>query len=615
MEKKRKISQYRERLDKTLASPELTNKETLKTLVKNQLLHSSQDEIGGFSENVVERKTIEVSNFLDMLRSASVNETEASKTSEALHGEWKLKQDSEEFRVMYREGPEGTPFHNLLVEGYVEGPIDTCLCISWESMLYQKWWPQSSFPPFKIMSCQCLQKVRIGEQISLVRVKVTWPLSAREAIVHYFLFEYIQDDLIVVLMNTISDSDLKSIDKSTHGFTSDGIPEVKDVVRIDFVGGFALQKVTPERSFFRTIATMDIKLDFVPPSLINFISRQLIGNGFRLYQKAVASVSTCDEDYRKALEDPLYNHIREILYPTNIFSESPTANELTYDPSNLPKEQFIEIIPDGLNYIEQEVHNIDHTCESLPKDAQVSQRKIVGEIEEEKNEESSYLESETDEEESKKSTRLEEDGKCNGIDQSFTNDMPEKCHVNGKRNTFISHEVEQALETLDKAIYMIRENGFNRQTKFASGLNNEELLNTNMVAMKDLAPSEEAVCSTVEVTKQEIIEKTHHEPRNSSGIQDIRRSGSNRYTREGNHNRIAPASPEQHISSPSETNQVALNSSQNGVTERPISNQNMYDNKQTGTEAIVIHESTVHGGKNLSMQKKHRYCCFFFSSA
>jgi len=35
---------------------------------------------------------------------------------------------------------------------------------------------------------------------------------------------------------------------------------------------------------------MDVKLDFVPPSLINFISRQLIGNGFRLYQKVVDSL-------------------------------------------------------------------------------------------------------------------------------------------------------------------------------------------------------------------------------------------------------------------------------------------------------------------------------------
>jgi len=38
---------------------------------------------------------------------------------------------------------------------------------------------------------------------------------------------------------------------------------------------------------------MDVKLDFVPPSLINFISRQLIGNGFRLYQKVVDSLEMC----------------------------------------------------------------------------------------------------------------------------------------------------------------------------------------------------------------------------------------------------------------------------------------------------------------------------------
>lgn len=40
-------------------------------------------------------------------------------------------------------------------------------------------------------------------------------------------------------------------------------------------------------TFCRTIANMDLKLDFVRPSLINFISRQLVGNGFRLYQKVI----------------------------------------------------------------------------------------------------------------------------------------------------------------------------------------------------------------------------------------------------------------------------------------------------------------------------------------
>jgi hypothetical protein len=44
---------------------------------------------------------------------------------------------------------------------------------------------------------------------------------------------------------------LEGIDKTTHGFSKDGIPEAKDVVRIDVMGGFAIQKVTSERSYFR----------------------------------------------------------------------------------------------------------------------------------------------------------------------------------------------------------------------------------------------------------------------------------------------------------------------------------------------------------------------------
>ncbi|KAJ7975894.1 Polyketide cyclase/dehydrase and lipid transport superfamily protein [Quillaja saponaria] len=126
MEKKQNITQYRERLDKTLASPDLKNKEILKTLIQKQLCHSSGQELEGCKEKVIETRTVEVSNFLDMLRSTSISDSQGPETCEPSHGEWKLKQDNEQFRVMYREGPQGTPFHTLLSEGYVDGPVDVC---------------------------------------------------------------------------------------------------------------------------------------------------------------------------------------------------------------------------------------------------------------------------------------------------------------------------------------------------------------------------------------------------------------------------------------------------------------------------------------------------------
>lgn len=168
MEKKQIILELRERLDKTLALPDLVNEESIKSLVENQLLRSSLSGMEGDIGPVVEKRTKEVSNFLEMLRSASGG-MESFKANGISQSDWKIKQDTDHFRVMYREGPHGTPFHTLLTEGYVDGAIDVCLCVSWESTLYKKWWPQYNIPTFKITMSTCLQKVRIGEEISLVR--------------------------------------------------------------------------------------------------------------------------------------------------------------------------------------------------------------------------------------------------------------------------------------------------------------------------------------------------------------------------------------------------------------------------------------------------------------
>ncbi|KAK3118953.1 hypothetical protein QOZ80_9BG0711310 [Eleusine coracana subsp. coracana] len=309
MEKRKRVLELRDRLDRTLALPDLAEEASLRALVKEQILASALPGgyDGGDIDLIAEARTKEVSEFLQMLNTSS--DGRPSKVEGAPQKEWKVKQDTDQLRVMYREGPEGTPFHTLLLEGFADGPIDVCTCVSWEAGLYKKWFPQYNLPTFKIDQSGCLKKVRIGEEISLVRVKVPWPVSEREALLHYFEVEYLKEDVVIVIMKTISDLD--SINTRTHGFSRDGIPEAGDTVRIDVFGGFVLQRITKEKSFFRAIANMDIKLDFVPPWFINFISRQLIGSGHKLYQKAVSTVASCDEEYKKALRGPLYVRIRE----------------------------------------------------------------------------------------------------------------------------------------------------------------------------------------------------------------------------------------------------------------------------------------------------------------
>ncbi|EAZ18777.1 hypothetical protein OsJ_34304 [Oryza sativa Japonica Group] len=429
MEKRREIRELRDRMDRTLALPDLADEELLRSLVKRQILASSlsagNDE--GNIDLIAEARSKEISNFLEMLNTSG-NER-SSKIHEASHKEWKVKQDTDQLRVMYREGPEGTPFHTLLAEGFADGPIDVCTCVSWESSLYKKWFPQYNLPTFKVAQSGCLKKVRVGEEISLVswifslmdvvtnicihyleeRVKVPWPVSEREALLHYFELEYLKEDLVIVIMKTISDTD--NINIETHGFSRDGIPEAGDTVRIDVVGGFVLQRITKEKSFFRAIANMDIKLDFVPPWLINFISRQLIGSGHKLYQKAVSTVANCDEDYKKALREPLYVRIREHRGSTDIANVTPV------------EERATEALPD--NPTLQNVLAVTNIT---------SNSEIV-------------------EEESEQKALFKLDHHAIGPSNP---PAEQEQHVENK--PYISPEVEQALNILDKAIAIIRGN-------------------------------------------------------------------------------------------------------------------------------------------------------------
>ncbi|KAJ8570601.1 hypothetical protein K7X08_037573 [Anisodus acutangulus] len=525
------ISQYRSRLDQTLSSHDLVDYDKLKTIVKNQILSSSECDLREYSENLVDRRTKEVANFLSMLRSASVTDSETS------NGGWKVKQDSEEIRVMYREGSEGTPYHTLLAEGYVDGPIDVCLCISWEAELYKKWWPQTTIPTFKIAACECLQKDRTGEQICLVRMKLSRPLSAREAVVHLFAFEYFQDGLIVVVANSISDLD--NVDRSTHGYSKDGIPHVQDVLRVDLVGGFAIQKVTNNRSYFRTIGNLDINLDFIPPALTNFVSRQLIGGGFKLYKKEVALVAKGDEDFSKALKDPMYARIREALYSDEKIPNSYITLELQVPLDEETRRNNDEKCP------EPKVHR-DNCVFNIPGQGnfEVRDKNIHSEVEEIEDENCEKIEC------------LDEDDRK--VRDFPVNQLVQKPTKN--KNVGISPEVKQALGTLDKAISIIRE--------YRCNLDIRTVPHSNIMSVEAETDSlQDSKSSEADKDRRNVGDfgEVSHEHRNNSCC---RRTSSSLCTREAHHNKIALASPDAYATIPDEahTDQETIGTIMEGIS-------------------------------------------------
>ncbi|KAK9921501.1 hypothetical protein M0R45_030010 [Rubus argutus] len=93
------------------------------------------------------------------------------------------------------------------------------------------------------------------------------------------------------------------------------------------------------------------------------ISRQLIGNGFRLYQKVVSSKLSDDEDYSKALRGPLYSCIREALSSLEESRLNAEMQSSCFTNEVLPKKN------DGGNptSLEVEVHSSGEHFSEVPK--------------------------------------------------------------------------------------------------------------------------------------------------------------------------------------------------------------------------------------------------------
>jgi hypothetical protein len=80
------------------------------------------------------------------------------------------------------------------------------------------------------------------------RFKVPWPLAVREVLLSEYELEYFEENLIVVMYSSAPAKPNEKLD----GFSVSDVPrEEPSVVRMDVTGGFAMQKIGPDRMFFR----------------------------------------------------------------------------------------------------------------------------------------------------------------------------------------------------------------------------------------------------------------------------------------------------------------------------------------------------------------------------
>ncbi|CAI5531847.1 unnamed protein product [Closterium sp. Naga37s-1] len=245
-----------------------------------------------FSEKVVEARTRELIDVLDSLRTAG----EANLESLALSNEsiredgvdcgddrqWRLKEEGKEHRVLYRKGPEGTPLHEICLEGIINGPLDTLLAVVWEVPFFKDWWPQFSVPPFKVLESKFAHRIAPGLELSYLQFRSPWPFATRELLFFAFMVHDTATGLFVASVLSPPD-DISHMDPETAALHPSAIPSVAPgCVRMTVGGGFAGQDLGGGHCYFRGACTLDMKFDLMPPWLINFVARQLAGSGYHL---------------------------------------------------------------------------------------------------------------------------------------------------------------------------------------------------------------------------------------------------------------------------------------------------------------------------------------------
>lgn len=216
------------------------------------------------------------------------------------------------------------------------------------------------------------------------------------------------------------------------------------------------------------------------------------------------------EEFSKALGDPLYARIREALYSSS-GSKAMDGKELKQVARILPTEDLIESNQYGAKVVSQENENNQYANNvmSMATNAMVlDNSKAFGEIVAADSEEIAQSE--------------KNDEKVNDI----PNEDVDASVLKEKRSVYISSEVEHALDTLDKAISMVREYRFH-SCMAASSIPNVEPPCREKGSRVDSYPAKLHPSSkdevTVEVLNRDVLEGTSQDaPVTNSDIQNLR---------------------------------------------------------------------------------------------
>lgn len=185
----------------------------------------------------------------------------------------------------------------------VEGLLDVSL-FKLAAVLYEVDYFNTWFPFMK--RSETIAVPSMYRKIGLTEQSIPWPFSNRDMVFNAFGVDDLDKHSFMIYLESLNSSDIYEIPAP-----------VGSAVRCDLkVGGFHIQYVSPESTRVSGVFNVDPKLDFIPTSLINWVSGKIVH--WFLYYIAKAAQFDLDDPtdvYTAAIKaNPrFYDHIKGIL--------------------------------------------------------------------------------------------------------------------------------------------------------------------------------------------------------------------------------------------------------------------------------------------------------------
>lgn len=190
-----------------------------------------------------------------------------------------------------------------------------------ESQLYASWLPSWTMPKLKFSRTEKLDQRGRCSQLLLVTVECPWPFSTREVVLDALAFDDIDESgVVAVLLNSCDCEDDERVPAIDHKFCQ--------CTRVDFHGGFLFRAIPSEGEAWKKarekhedemivsfIFNIDPKISYVPVSVIQFITRTVIGTLWGMFMKIASKVKNGEmKEHAEAIQSKrlvLYDWVDE----------------------------------------------------------------------------------------------------------------------------------------------------------------------------------------------------------------------------------------------------------------------------------------------------------------